>query len=97
MWIYYVLHIGLVYSYLAGAVGHVVGQGAFRALSRGYTHWASGRLSTLEVNYCHPKYCHVRSIMKPSMKTGSYQVYLLLCRNGTYATVVTATCQCAAG
>ena len=72
-------------------------QGAFRALSRGYTHWASGRLSVLEVNCHNPHYCHVRSAMKPSMKVGTYKVYLLLGRTGNFATVVAATCECAAG
>ena len=33
---------GLVYTYLAGHVGNTGDQGAFRALSRGYMHLASG-------------------------------------------------------
>jgi len=87
----------MVYSYLSGALGRSGDEGAFRALSRGYTHWASGRISVLEVNTCNPQYCHVRSTMKPSMKAGSYQVYLLLGRSENYATVESATCGCAAG
>ena len=50
----------------------------FRALSQGFTHWASGRLSVLEINTQHPNYCHVHSTVKPSMKAGTYQVYVLL-------------------
>ena len=89
----------MVYTYLAGEVGSSTcrGQGAFRALSRGYNHWASGRLSGLEINYQNPEYCHVRAMIKPSMKCGNYQVYLLLRRIGEFASVATATCECAAG
>ena len=90
-------HIGLVYTYLAGHVGHTGGQGAFRALTRGYTHWASGRLEEMEVNVSHPAYCHVRCKTKPSMRTGLYHVYLLLGREGELATICSATCECAAG
>lgn len=72
-------------------------QGAFRALTRGYNHWASGRLDQLEVNTAHPHYCHVRGTTTPSMKPGSYHVYLLLCQEGEVTTILTATCQCAAG
>ena len=87
----------MVYTYLAGVVGHSKTQGAFRALSRGYTHWALGRLSALEVNTHHPELCHVRSNMRPSMKPGSYVVYVLLARNGQATSVMSATCDCAAG
>lgn len=93
------MYTGLVYTYLAGGVGHdhSESQGAFRALTRGYTHWASGRLSVLEIHTQHPEYCHVRSNMKPSMKTGIYTVYMLLSKNGGVTSVVSATCECAAG
>lgn len=89
----------MVYAYLAEGVGHSAAvDGAFRALSRGYTHWASGRLDKLEVNAKHRKYCHVRSVMKPSMKQGVYRVYLLLeLTEGNMASICTATCECAAG
>ena len=87
----------MVYSYLSGALSRTGDEGAFRALSRGYTHWASGRLNVLEINTCNPQYCHVRSNLRPSMKTGSYQVYLLLGKSEIYVTVVSATCECAAG
>ncbi len=40
--------LGLLYTYLAGHVGLIGDQGAFRALSRGYTHWASGRVDELQ-------------------------------------------------
>lgn len=89
----------MVYAYLAEGVGQsVAADGAFRALSRGYTHWASGRLDKLEVNINNPKYCHVRSVMKPSMKQGTYHVYLLLEQTeGSVASIRVATCECAAG
>ena len=86
-----------MYTYLAGHAGRVGEQGAFRALTRGYTHWASGRLEEMEVNTNHPEYCHVRCVMKPSMKTGAYHVYGLLKRDGQLATISLATCDCAAG
>ena len=89
----------MVYAYLAEGVGQsTAADGAFRALSRGYTHCASGRLDKLEVNTNHRKYCHVRSIMKPSMKQGAYHVYILLeLTEGKIASICTATCECAAG
>ena len=34
---------------------------AFRALTFGYTHWASGRLEQMEINL---DFCHVRCNMK---------------------------------
>ena len=74
----YCTFTGLVYTYLAGHVGRSSDQGAFRALTRGYAHWASGKLDNLEINTNNPKYCHIRAIMKPSMNTGLYNVYLLL-------------------
>ena len=92
-----ICHSGLVYTYLAGHVGHTRDQGAFRALARGYTHWASGRLQELAVNTNHPYYCHVRCTMNPSMKTGTYEVYLLLSREGSLAAICSAKCDCAAG
>ena len=89
---------GVLYSYLAEGVGHSTGKGAFRALSRGYVHWASGRMEKLEVNYCNPTFCHVRCTMKPSMKDGSYTVYVLLEKLTQYTTNIRcATCQCTAG
>ena len=86
-----------MYTYLAGHVGHTGDHGAFRALARGYAHWASGRLQQMEVNTNHPNFCHVRCIMRPSMKSGIYQVHLLLGRDGALATIQSATCECAAG
>lgn len=91
------LYIGLVYTYLAGHVGHAGENGAFRALSRGYTHWASGRLEEIQVNTNHPQCCHVKCKMKPSMKVGIYNTYILLGREGDVACIRTATCECAAG
>lgn len=88
---------GLLYNYLAEGVGNTTGRGAFRALQRGFAHWSSGRLDHLEVNYKHPKFCHVRCQMTPSMKPGLYRVYLLLGRDGDFAVIQVAKCQCAAG
>ena len=71
---------------------------ALRALSRGFTHWASGRLEHLEININNPSYCHVRSNMKPSVKQGSYDVYLLLERTKEdMGSIRAATWQCTAG
>ena len=87
-----------MYTYLAGHVRRCSNsEGAFRALKRGYTHWASGRLEKIEVNTNHPGYCHVRSTTTPSMKPGMYKVYLLLKHDGPLTSVLQATCQCAAG
>ncbi len=86
-----------MYTYLAGHVGRIGEQGAFRALSRGYTHWASGRVDELQVNTNNPICCHVRSKMKPSMKTGVYNTYIFLAREGDVACIKLATCECAAG
>ena len=69
---------GMVYEYMSKGVGIAKEQGAFRALTRGYLHWSSGRIDHLEVNLHHPNYAHIRSSMKPSMKQGTYHVYLLL-------------------
>ena len=89
---------GLVYTYLTGHVGWSGDEGAFRALTRGYTHWASGRLDQLTVNINNPKHCHVCATMKPSMKTGVYHVYLLLESDDKgLASILSATCECAAG
>ena len=76
------LSTGLVYSYLAGHVGHRTNcEGAFRALKHGYGHWASGRLARIDVNVDNPEYCHVRATTKPSMKPVSYNMGLLLKKN----------------
>lgn len=91
---YFVMYSGLVYTYLAGHVGHQETEGAFRALTQGYKHWASGRLQQLENN---PEYCHIRSTVKASMKPAIYHVYILLRRDNGLAKICTATCECAAG
>lgn len=89
---------GLVYTYLAQHTSNDKGESTFRALTRGYTHWKSGRIHTISVNTQHPLFCHVKSTMKPSMKPGSYQVWIMLQGDDLgYATVLLATCQCAAG
>ena len=87
-----------LYEYLAEGVGNASGAHAFRALTRGYTHWASGRLNNLEANTCNPTLCFVRCQMRPSMKSGFYTVKIIL-RKGddNVASIAQATCQCAAG
>ena len=89
---------GLLYTYLAEGVGNKSVGGAFRALKCGFTHWASGHMDHLSVNYTHPKYCHVKCDMIPSMKTGLYHVYILLIKDRDLAIgIVKVTCECAAG
>lgn len=91
--------LGVLYAYLAEGVGcSKAEEGAFRALSRWYTHWASGCLECLEIKVYNPSYCHVQVSMKPSMKQGSYNVYIILERTKEdMASIQTATCQCTAG
>ena len=86
-----------MYSYLAEGVGRRDSSGAFRSFKQGFKHWASGRLSYLELNVCHPLFCHVRSKMTPSMKQGIYTVYILLGSESGLATIKAASCECAAG
>ena len=86
-----------MHTYLAGHVGRVGEEGAFRALTCGYTHWASGRLQELQVSTNNPWYCHVQCVMSPSMRAGTYHVHLLLGKEGDFATVRSAKCDCAAG
>ncbi len=70
---------GLLYNYLAGNIGRKDGsEGAFRALSRGYTVWASGRVDKIDVNSSNPLFCHVRCVVKASMKAARYNVCILL-------------------
>ena len=92
------LVLGLLYTYLADCTG-ASGRGeAFRSLQRGFIHWSSGRLNKLEINYCHPQFCYVRCNMTPSMKQGLYKVYILLGSvSSEYASILAATCECAAG
>ena len=75
----YTLLIGVVYTYLAEGVG----PGAFHALSRGFTHWASGRMELLEMNLNNPDFCHVCCAMKP----GVYKVYVLLQKEHEYVSL----------
>ena len=87
----------LALSYLSAHASQGSGDRTFRVLTQGYSHWAWGRIDRLEVNVQHPQYCHVQSSMKPSMKPGSYHVWILLKRTGPFATIHSATCECAAG
>lgn len=88
---------GLLYTYLAYGTKQSDMQGAFRALTRGYNHWASGRLDQLQVHVLHPTYCHVQCVCTPSMKPGKYKVYILLDHENDIVDVKIATCECAAG
>ena len=88
--------LDLLYAYLACGVGHAKAEGAFRALTRGYNHWASGRLAQIQVNTMHSEYYQVRGTCTP-MKSGHYRVYILLKRDHEVANIVTASCECAAG
>ena len=93
-----VVFTGLLYTYLAeGTENQSTGHGAFRALQHGYKHWASGRLSHLEVNCKHSLFYHIRCSMTPSMKSGVYHVYILLAVEGEVCSIKKATCECAAG
>ena len=77
--------------------GKTSGKGAFRALQRGFQHWSCGRLNNLEINVQHPKFCHIRCEVTPSMKPGLYHVMMLLARDGDLAVIKSATCECVAG
>ncbi len=90
--------LGLLYNYLAGNVGRNEGsEGVFRALNRGYAVWASGRVDKIDVNPKNPTFCHVRCVVKASMKATRYNVYILLKRTDQLTTIEQATCECAAG
>ena len=90
-----------LYTYLTEGVGNAKGSMAFRALKRGYIHWASGRLSKLEVQTLHPHYAFVRGSMIPSMRAGTYVVTLMLKKQTIGDHVIgrihQASCDCAAG
>jgi len=88
------MHAGTLYTYLACGVGCPKRQGAFRAWTHGYNHWASGRLDQLQVNATQPCYCHIHGTTTPSTKPGSYAPWL---REGEVASIETATCECATG
>ena len=89
---------GTMYQHLSTGVGNEGESKTFRALYRGYNHWASGRVDKIEVNTHNPDYCFVQCVVTPSMKPGSYKVNLLLrCGPDGYGEVKTASCQCAAG
>ena len=86
-----------MYTYLGCVTGRSQTERIFRALTRGFNHWESGRLSQIQVNSSHPEFCHVHATCVPSMKQGTYHVYLLLARDGAVGTICTATCEFAAG
>ena len=87
---------GLMYTYLTSGPGHIGKDGAFRSLERGYNLWSSGRLTHLELNSCHPLFCHIRCKMTRSMKQSLYGVYILLRNNAGLGKVEVASCGCAA-
>ena len=86
-----------MYTYLDKECERISEQGAFCALNRGYVHWASGRLGTIQVNLKHPLFCHVRCSATPSIKPWKYSVYILLGKEGELAIVEKVTCERAAG
>lgn len=61
---------GTFYAYLSSHAGNESGEGTFKALTQGYTHWVSGHIDCLDINIQHPDYCYIQSVMKPSMKPG---------------------------
>ena len=89
---------GLLYNYLAGNIGRKDGsEGAFCVLSRGYTVWASGRVDKIDVNSSNPMFCHVRCVVKASMKAARYNVCILLKSKDKVTSIKQAVCDCAAG
>lgn len=76
-----------MHTYLANGCEQISGHGAFHALNRGYVHWASGQLGTIQVNLKHPLFCHVHCSATPSMKPGKYSAYILLGKVGELAIV----------
>ena len=86
-----------MYTYLAGHVGRSGNEGAFRVLERGYNHWASGHIQEILINTNCPPFCYVKCKTNPSMKSGTYVVYILLKGNGGIASIASAMCDCAAG
>lgn len=92
---------GTLYTYLAEGVGNTQGKRAFRALKRGYIHFSSGRVSSIEIQNRNSVYCFVRSTMTPSLRTGSNKVTMILKKEFVeqecIGSVVQATCDCAAG
>ena len=61
---YFIISNGNMYQYLCGEKQSAT----FRALYRGYNHWASGRVEKIEVNINDPSYCFVRCVVIPLMK-----------------------------
>ena len=50
------LTAGEVYTYLSTQAGRELSEGTFQALTRGYTHWASGHIDHIEVNDKNPEF-----------------------------------------
>ena len=90
-------YAGLLYTYMAEGSDNSSGGGAFCALQRGFVHWSCGCLDHIEMNVKHPKFCHSWCKVMPSMKTGLYQVTLLLGRDDDITNICRATCKCVAG
>lgn len=93
---------GTLYTYLAEGVGNTRGKKAFRALKRGYVHFTSGRVSSVEVQNRNLTYTFVKSTMIPSMRAGTYKVTMILKKEFieqecVVENIVRATCDCAAG
>ena len=89
---------GAMYEYLSSGAGRKKDGKSFCALRDGYRHWSSGRAGKIEVNTSNRSFCFVRSVVTPFMKTGSYNVSLLLAGEpGAHGTIQSASCQCVAG
>lgn len=67
-----------VYTYLASGAARAQSEGTFCALTHGFTYWASVSIDSIEVKIHNPLHAHTQSWMKPSMKQGSYHVWILL-------------------
>ena len=74
-----------------------MGQGAFRALTRGYIHWSSERLSKTQFNDNNPDYCFV--LYDETIHEAYWLVQSLSSpkRVGGNASIARATCECVAG
>lgn len=91
----------VLYTYLAEGVGNTQGKKAFRALKRGYVHYASNRIYKIEIQNRHSNYSFLRMSTHPSMRPGTYKVTMVLkkdyIRGKCMGRVLEAHCQCAAG
>ena len=59
------LTAGEIYTYLSTQTGWELSEGTFQALTRGYTHWASGHIDHIEVNDKNPEFVIFDEIWSP--------------------------------